>query len=189
MNSQVSGSSTYRSLAQQQAVVSRQLDPTSLPRFAQACGASDMVTTELTFGLDDQGRATVKGYVAAQVKLGCHRCEEMVPRRVDATFTALIAFSEEQADKWDSVAPGTDVVVVASPNVNVVELVEDELLLALPDRVCIDDDCPHMPSMYYGTEGKETDKEAVPESDVDDTRRFPFAGLKDAMESGGEDKS
>lgn len=187
MNSQVSGSSTYRSLAQQQAVVKRQLDPASLPRFAQACDAADTVSTELTFGLDDQGRAMVKGQVVAQVKLGCHRCEEMVPRRVDAAFTALIAFSEEQADQWNSVAPGTDVVVVASPNVNVVEIVEDELLLALPDRVCIEDDCRHMPSMYYGVEGKEIDKEAVPESDIDDSRRFPFAGLKDAMQSDSED--
>lgn len=189
MNSQVSGSSTYRSLAQQQAVVSRQLDPASLPRFTQVCGASDMVSTELTFGLDDLGRTVVEGHVVTQVRLGCHRCEETVSRQVDATFTALIAFSEAQADNWDSVAPGTDVVVVSSPNVNVVELVEDELLLALPDRVCIDDDCPHMPSMDYGIDGKGIDKEAKPETDVDETRRYPFAGLKDAMEAGGEDKS
>ena len=113
----------------------------------------------------------------------------MLPKRIDATFTALIAFSEEQADAWDSVAPGIDVVVVESPNVNVVELVEDELLLALPDRVCVDDNCPHMPSMWYAGDGKPTDVEAVAERDVDDTRRFPFAGLKDAMARGGEDES
>ena len=189
MNSQVSGASTYRSLAQQQAVVSRQLDPISLPRFAQACGSLDTVSAELAFSLDDQGRAMVKGRVLAETTLGCHRCEELLPKQIDATFTALIAFSEEQADAWNSVAPGTDVVVVASPNVNVVELVEDELLLALPDRVCIDDDCPHMPSMWYGVDGRETNDEAVVEGDVDDTRRFPFAGLKDAMERGGEDIS
>ena len=189
MNSQVSGASTYRSLAQQQAVVSRQLDPSSLPRFEQACGSLDTVSADLAFGLDDQGRALVKGRVVAEAALGCHRCEAVLPKRIDATFTALIAFSEEQADAWDSVAPGIDVVVVESPNVNVVELVEDELLLALPDRVCNDDNCPHMPSMWYAGDGKPTDDEAVAERGVDDTRRFPFAGLKDAMARGGEDES
>lgn len=189
MNSQEAGSSTYRSLAQQRAVVSCQLEPQSLPRFAQACGVLDTVSADLTFSLDDQGRVMVKGRVVAEAELGCHRCEEMVPKRVDAMLTALVAFSEEQADAWDSVTPETDVVVVASPNLNVVELVEDELLLALPNRVCTDDECAHKPSMYYGVDGKAVDKEAVAESDVEETRRFPFAGLKEAMNSGGEDKT
>ena len=97
MNSQEAGSSTYRSLAQQRAVVSCQLEPQSLPRFAQACGVLDTVSADLTFSLDDQGRVMVKGRVVADAELGCHRCEEMVPKTVDATFTARIAFSEEQA--------------------------------------------------------------------------------------------
>ena len=189
MNFRESGSSTYRSLGQQRAVVSRQLDPQSLPRFAQACGTLDTVLADLTFSLDDQGRVLVKGRVVAEAELGCHRCEEMVPKQVDAALSALVAFSEEQADEWDSITPQTDVVVVESPNVNVVELVEDELLLALPDRVCNDDNCPHMPSMWYAGDGKPTDDEAVAERGVDDTRRFPFAGLKDAMARGGEDES
>ena len=189
MNFRESGSSTYRSLAQQRAVVSRQLDPQSLPRFAQACGTLDTVLADLTFSLDDQGRVLVKGRVVAEAELGCHRCEEMVPKQVDAALSALVAFSEEQADEWDSITPQTDVVVVTSPNLNVVELVEDELLLALPNRVCIDDECAHKPSMDYGVDGKELDNKAVAERDIEETRRFPFAGLKEAMNNDGEDKS
>ena len=70
MNFRESGSSTYRSLAQQRAVVSRQLDPQSLPRFAQACGTLDTVLADLTFGLDDQGRVLVKGRVVAEAGIG-----------------------------------------------------------------------------------------------------------------------
>ena len=142
---------------------------------------------DLTFSLDDQGRVMVKGRVVAS-ELGCHRCGEMVPKRVDAMLTALVAFSEEQADAWDSVTPETDVVVVASPNLNVVELVEDELLLALPNRVCTDDECAHKPSMYYGVDGKAVDKEAVAEV-TSKKRGVSLAGLKEAMNSGGEDKT
>ena len=42
--------------------------------------------------------------------------------------------------------------------------------------------------MYYGVDGKELDNEAVAERDIEETRRFPFAGLKEAMNNDGEDK-
>lgn len=185
MNSQVSGSSTYRSLAQQRAVIVRQFDGALLPRLAMACRTLRNVDVRLAFDRDDHGRVVVKGSAGFDAGLGCHRCEEVVMRRMKSEFAALIAFNEDQATAWADMGENTDIIVVASSNLDVVELVEDELLLTLPDRVCLDDKCRHMPSMYYSaddTPNVEISNEEVVHG-VDEERRFPFAGLKDAMEA------
>ena len=189
MNSQASGSSTYRSLAQQQAVVTRLLDTQLLPRFAQECSASGQVAVRLAFRRDDQGRVHVVGTVQGDTELGCHRCDQTVPRKIQANFEALLAFDEDQAATWASQQADPEIVVVSSANLDVVELVEDELLLALPDRVCLDDDCPNMPAMFYGGDGLENCGVETIQEDVDDNRRLPFAGLKQALQNGEDDAS
>lgn len=188
MNSQASGSSTYRSLAQQQAVVTRLLDSQLLPRLAQECNAVGQIAVRLAFKRDDQGRVQVVGTVQGDSELGCHRCDHTVWRKIEANFEVLLAFNEDQAAAWASQQAGSEVVVVSSANLDVVELVEDELLLALPERVCLDDDCPNMPAMFYGGEGLASVGEEAVQEDVDENRRLPFAGLKQALQD-GEDKA
>ena len=192
MESQASGSSTYRSLAQQQAEVIQRLEPTALPRFAQLCRSVEPVSAVLVFGRDDQNRVTVKGDLVVSVVLGCHRCEEAVGRQIEAIFTAVLAFTEEEAASRIVVQPDTEVIVVTSPNLDVAELVEDELILALPDRVCVEEDCVNMPAMWYGVEQDEANGEARLDKDTEEkadvSRRFPFAGLKDAMRDADDTK-
>ena len=180
MKSNASGSSTYRSLAQQRAVVAQELEVASLPRFGEVCEAVKDIVAELNFDHDGQGRVKVSGRVHCKAQLACHRCDENVWRHVDCKFASVIAFDEAQADAWSELDPSLDILVVAGANLDIVELVEDELLLALPDRVCIDDDCEPMPVMRYAAvTGDEADALGSEES----SRRFPFAGLKEAIEA------
>jgi uncharacterized metal-binding protein YceD (DUF177 family) len=185
MKSNASGSSTYRSLAQQRAVVVQELEVDSLPRFGNVCEAVQDIAAELNFDHDGQARVKVSGRVHCKAQLSCHRCDENVWRHVDCSFASVIAFDEEQADAWSGLDPSLDILVVAGVNLDMVELVEDELLLALPDRVCTDDDCAHMPVMRFGeAAGDDVDTQGSGKA----SRRFPFAGLKEAIQASDKEQ-
>lgn len=179
MKSQATGSSTYRSLAQQQAEVERMLEIESLPRLQALCGSTKELSAQVKFDQDDQGRIRVRGEISGNVSLGCHRCEALVERQLGSTFVATLAFDEEQAQQWQNEGLTTEVVVVQSPYLDLAELIEDEFLLAIPERVCLDEECDNMPSMFYGAE--EGSKDLI-DDEPETERRFPFAGLKQAMD-------
>lgn len=185
MKSNASGSSTYRSLAQQRARVATELGAASLQRFADICEAVKGIAADLSFDHDGQTRIRVSGRVHCEAQLACHRCEQLVWRQVNSDFAGVIAFDEEQAASWSQLDPDLDILVVGGANLNVVELVEDELLLALPKRVCTDDDCVHMPKMRYG---EAVVDDVDDEMSAEDLKRFPFAGLKDAMQAGDKEQ-
>ena len=185
MKSNASGSSTYRSLAQQRAVVTQELEVNSLARCGDVCEAVKDIAAELKFAHDGQARIKVSGRVHCMAQLACHRCNENVWCHVDCSFASVIAFDEEQADAWSVLDPSLDILVVAGANLDMVELVEDELLLALPERVCTDDDCIHIPVMRYGdAAGNDADTQRSEEG----SRRFPFAGLKEAIRASDQDQ-
>jgi len=185
MKSNASGSSTYRSLAQQRARVATELGAASLQRFADICEAVKGIAADLSFDYDGQTRIRVSGRVHCEAQLACHRCKQLVWRQVNSDFAGVIAFDEEQAASWSQLDPDLDILVVGGANLNVVELVEDELLLALPKRVCTDDDCVHMPKMLYG---EAVVDDVDDEMSAEDLKRFPFAGLKDAMQAGDKEQ-
>ncbi|MFZ9494704.1 MAG: YceD family protein [Burkholderiaceae bacterium] len=69
--------------------------------------------------------------VKALVGRTCQRCLHPVALQVQAERDFLFAPSEERAAAWDAERDDADVLVLTS-TLNLVELVEDELLLALP---------------------------------------------------------
>ena len=185
MKSKASGSSTYRSLAQQRAVVTQELEVNALARFGDVCEAVKDIASELKFAHDGQARIKVSGRVHCTAQLACHRCDENVWRHVDCSFASVIAFDEEQADAWSVLDPSLDILVVSGANLDMVELIEDELLLALPERVCTNDDCSHIPAMRYGdAAGYDADTQRSEEG----SRRFPFEGLKEAIRASDQDQ-
>lgn len=179
MKSPVPGSSTYRSLAQQQAAVDRALDLELLPRLKGLCASATGLAARVQFDQDDQGRVRCRGTTSGSVSLSCHRCDEFVDRQLASNFTALVAFDEEQAQSWQDQGVAAEVIVVRSPNLDISELVEDEFLLALPERVCLDEECKNMPAMAYGDDGSAVEAAAA---EPEPEGRFPFAGLRQAME-------
>ena len=69
--------------------------------------------------------------VKARVGRTCQRCLHPVALQVQAKRDFLFAPSEERAAAWDAERDDADVLVLTS-TLNLVDLVEDELLLALP---------------------------------------------------------
>ena len=185
MKSNASGSSTYRSLAQQRARVATELGVASLQRFADICEAVKGITADLSFDHDGQTRIKVSGRVHCDAQLACHRCEQLVWCHVNSDFASVIAFDEEQAASWSQLDPNLDILVVGGANLDVAELVEDELLLSLPERVCTNEDCVHMPEMRYG---EMTVGDIVDQVSTEGLKRFPFAGLKEAMQAGDKEQ-
>ena len=182
MKSHATGSSTYRSLAQQQAEVDLVLAIESLPRLETLCDSAKDLSAKIKFDQDDQGRIRFHGKISGKVSLGCHRCEGFVERQLASAFVAVIAFDEDRAQQWQKEGLTTEVIVVQGPNLDLAELIEDEFLLALPERVCLDESCENMPAMFYGVgDGPSDLAEEEPEAE----RRFPFAGLKQAMDDAG----
>lgn len=84
---------------------------------------------ELLFGIDEQRRAKVHVSVSAPLKLVCQRSLEPFTQEVEQRSALLIiADSEEQALLSD----GEEFIQVESGRIAVADLVEDELLLAVP---------------------------------------------------------
>ncbi len=102
-----------------------------LARLAGAVEALDGdAEAELSFALDAGGVPHVAGRVRARVRLVCQRCLEPMDLVLEAPVRVAFAVTEAAT----SALPGEyePVVVEAGAGLALAELVEDELLLALP---------------------------------------------------------
>jgi uncharacterized protein len=105
-----------------------------------------VVTVDLHFYQDEQRRAHVTGQVVTQVYLSCQRCLQAVSRPLTAELDLCLVRDEARAQALDS---ELEPFVVDGDSVLVVDLIEDELILALPQQVCVDQQCPDMPAMDF----------------------------------------
>ena len=178
---------SYSDLARGAVEMRCSLEAKALQRLAEHCEIQSDAAAELSFFLDDD-RPAVAGRVALEVGLPCQWCDLTLSRRVESSFVALLAADEETAERWEhqptSTLPSTTSavdadagisIVVSGPRLNAAQLVEDELLMALPARVCVDLDCAHRPPAGYGGQ-----KEG--QGDGASTHR-PFDGLKALLEA------
>jgi len=132
-------------MAKRQARLAADIDGDLLPRLQAAslslAGTSGSV--EFSFGELRQPLAT--GHAQAQVTLACQRCGLPVQRDLEAQFVLYLASQAAAAD----MAQDIDVRVVSQGQISLAELVEDELLLALPLQVCELSDCKNMPALEF----------------------------------------
>jgi uncharacterized protein len=85
---------------------------------------------EIQFGRDSAGLAIATGTVTAMVRLQCQRCLEPMDFQVDSTFTlGVVASLPEASQLPDNYEP----LIADQGRLLLAELVEDEILLALPD--------------------------------------------------------
>ena len=90
--------------------------------------ASGDVESELRFSLDS-GRSRIDGSARAQVRVACQRCFEPMPVALDVELHLALVADDAHAD---ALPTGVDPALSLDGHVSPVELVEDELILALP---------------------------------------------------------
>ncbi len=102
----------------------------SMPRLRECLADTrGEVGFTLEFFHDEQHRACVRGKVEATLLLQCQRCLEVMPRPVQSSVSLAFVESIEEAE----ILPDTlDPALVEDGLVGLRDLIEDELLLALP---------------------------------------------------------
>lgn len=139
------------------------VEQTDAAEVESAAGVETVVGSEpaafavtLRFSVDDRGFSRVEGELSGRIVLNCNGCAEILAYPLDLSFACIIAESEAVADTLvdDARAAGEflqseDVLVANGSEVTVAQIVEDEILLNLPERLCSSDPCERAPELAY----------------------------------------
>lgn len=144
----------FAELARKGVEIQTEFTATQLPRLAECLNCINQVSASLRFELDDRHRPVISGSITADCNVECHRCLE--PKRNVRTVevASLLAKDETQAVAWWRDDKSANMVVVGADRLELSEFVEDELLVTLSDRVCLDADCKHRPATEFPVVGR-----------------------------------
>ena len=112
-----------------------------LPRLSSVVSCEDTtISASLRFLRDEQRRFVVAVDVAGDVGVRCERCLDVMPLLVKANSDLMLCSSDEQAQQCPS---QYEPLVYTGEELDLYEVIEEELLLALPvapmhDAQCID---------------------------------------------------
>ena len=84
---------------------------------------------DLRFELDSQARCRITGRVSADIRLRCQRCLEPMRARLESTLQLIVVASDELTVTAE---PGYEPFAVSDEGLDIADLIEDELILALP---------------------------------------------------------
>jgi len=129
---------------------------------------------KLSFDIDAQGLKIVRGNAKVDVQLECQRCWEVFPHHCEIEFIYSPVFNEDQVGNLpDAYEPA---LVDENGEINLLQLIEDELIVALPQVAMHDEvDCEvDSDGMVFG------------EIPLADERPNPFAVLKNLKQSNEE---
>ncbi len=102
----------------------------SFPRLSQALAdTAGQAEYELKFTRDDKRRACISGVVTATLTLQCQRCLGALAWPVHAEINLIAVEGLEEAERLPETA---EPLLLAEARVRVSDLLEDELLLSLP---------------------------------------------------------
>ena len=165
-----------RELARRGAVWVGRVPAASFARMARVSGrGATAVEVRLNFGLDDEGRCRVRGSARTRVRVSCQRCVRSVERVVATDIDLVVLDSEADAR---ALTPRYDTCVLVDRKISIDALIEDDLLLSLPEHGCERrDECPYAPAVEYPTSGV-----------ADGTRSSPFAVLAGVASARPEDE-
>lgn len=137
----------FRELARQGARLARTLTADAMPRVARLAPGRGELQAQLAFSLDSAGRPWVQGEVSGVVRATCQRCLEQFDHALQTGFELCIvsdaALASELAERVDVLAAAD------ADSVSIAEVVEDELILALPEQLCTREPCPYAPALSY----------------------------------------
>ncbi len=147
---------SYVDLAKQKARVTRRLDGSELPRFSQLVDLASTAEVELAFAFDDNGHTQVSGYAEVEAGVVCQRCSETLRRTIRVQVAVCLVADQQLAT---ALGAHQEVLVTDGTEVTVAEIVEDELILGLPERLCENDPCELRPGFNYPAYSDERDSE------------------------------
>lgn len=131
-----------RKLATNGSTIGGTLPISGLARLQTALASpKGVVDAQVTFALGDGGFTEITGVLVTQVQLQCQRCLAPVTKPLNVEIHVVCVANDDQA----SALPKTvESVVSADGQIDLHELIEDELLLALPmvpyhEDFCIDE--------------------------------------------------
>ena len=179
MNTRPDERLSYLDLARQGARVERRLAPEELPRLSSIARVLQPVDVVLEFARDELGRARVTGRVETRVQATCQRCLQDVERTIGARL-ALLVVSEHEARQLGG---ELDVHTVEGGSVSCAGLVEDELILALPERLCRDEPCAFAPALSYPATDTGKARETAGDGNLKENPFSVLAALKDKADS------
>ena len=113
----------------------------SLERVRESLASSQgEIEFRLQGTLDIRRRPNLKLAIAGEVRLICQRCLEEFPHKLELASRIVLVMSETELPDLGAEDPDIDM-VVASGKMNVRDLLEDEIILALPLAPKHDFDC------------------------------------------------
>ena len=129
-----------------------------------SCGEAYGARFSAVFGLDAHRRPLIQLQVEAVVPLRCQRTLRVFAQKLHAESQVVIVTSPEEAERVDE---ALEPVLLEQPQLALRELVEEEILLALP-----------LVPLAPGSEGA---VDPVPQAAPAEPRRKPFAGLDELL--------
>ncbi len=143
----------------------------TLPRLTAAVDRADgMVAIALTAGIDGQEVRFIKGVLRTEVELTCQRCLGLLRLPLEVTVRLGLAHDEAEIDRLPK--EYEPLLIAEGGSLAVADLVEDELLLALPQIPRHDDlrECAVLGEVRSG------------EPALDMERRQPLAALASLLQ-------
>lgn len=115
-------------LASRRAVLAGVVEAKSLPRLLEVVTARPgAVTYRIAFTRDISGRPKVSGQVEGVLPLVCQRCLERLDWSFDARFESVVVEGGQED------TGGSDAVICSGGRIELDPIIEDEILLALPN--------------------------------------------------------
>jgi len=108
---------------------------------ASLCDGEGKVFIDMRFQRDEQGLDTAVGHVTARLPVRCQRCLEAM--EIAIATAVRLAFTNADTDAEGETPPpdGYDAAPLVGDTISLSDLVEDELMLALP-MAPMHQDCP-----------------------------------------------
>ena len=169
-------------LASRRAVLAGFVEPASMPRLMEvATKPPPAVAYRIEFTRDARGRPRMSGHVEGTWPLVCQRCLGDLDWRFDVKFETLVLGSE---------GDGTieqDVVVCPGARIPLEPVIEDELLLALPNAPVHPNGACEAPPIRAGADRAGSGRAA--DGEGPERRSNPFSVLRTLRPDQGADRS
>ncbi|WP_461537142.1 YceD family protein [Spongorhabdus nitratireducens] len=169
-----------RKLARQDVRFDGEVAVTVLKRLQQSLVDSDgAIRVQLHFFRDLEGRTCIEGTLGGELAMECQRCLEPAKVNVESEISLAVVWNDDQAKALPS---HLEPLVVTEDSTSLWDLIEDEVILALPLIPGHDDDACRAGLIYT------TDPEGnlYPEEEVSDKKQNPFSVLA-GLKPGGND--